>query len=137
MQRLPVRLDVSAPLGEREALARVLVAEGEPARAQRERRACEQRFGPQGRRLRNRLKHIREAVVRLFEIESPKPERPQGNAQTQRVGRHGGEQRVQRGAEVRRFPVEPRRALLRLGEASSEAGQEVATIRGPSSGRAL
>ena len=119
-----------APLGARVADLRrdrvALLGARDPAReragAEVDRRRGTQRLGPQRRALGSRCERLREAPLRLVEVDAPQPERPEGDAEAERTAGSRGEQRVERGAQVRGLVIEPRRVALPLGERERPGG---------------
>ena len=109
MRVAELRRDQAALLGARDS------ARKRPA-AEVDRRRGEQRLGAKSRALRRSLERGGEAAVRLLELDAAQPERRERDAEPERVARLAREQRAERGAQVRRLAIEPRRVALALGE---------------------
>ena len=113
LQRAPLeRARLRSPRRRRGSRSASAMPGGERAAAELDRRGGEQRLGAERRPLGTCFERRGEAPLRLVELDPAQPERQQGDAEPQRIVRLAREQDVERGAQVRRLAVEPRRAAL-------------------------
>src|SRR6266545_3694266 len=92
------------------------------AAAEVDRRGGEQSLGPKSRARGSRGESLLEAPIRFAQVDPPHPERPENDTEAQRVARLAVEEGVERRAQIRRVPVEPRCVALSLRQRKRPAG---------------